>query len=173
MTNIDDRYSRQLILPEIGEIGQQKLSKARVLIIGAGGLGSPVSLYLAAAGVGCIGIAECDVVSYSNLNRQVLYTEAEVDQPKVDCAEQHLRQHNSHINIVSHPLRIDISNADETVGNYDSVVYACDNFATRYLISDVTARQGIPYVYGEVGGLDGQVSVFNYGTAPPTYRHLW
>lgn len=173
MMSNENRYSRQLILQEIGEAGMQKLHHARVLIIGAGGLGSPVSLYLAAAGVGCIGIVEHDVVSISNLNRQILYTETQMDRPKALCAVEQLRQLNSDIDIVMHDVRIDSSNALQIVSQYDMVVDACDNFATRYLIGDVTAAKGMPYIYGAVGGLDGQVSVFNYGTHPRTYRDLW
>ena len=168
-----ERYTRQLLLPEIGEVGQQKLREAKVLIIGAGGLGSPIALYLTAAGVGTIGIVEDDVVSESNLNRQLLYTENEMGQSKAACAADRLRALNSEINFKIYAERIVADNAERIISGYDIVVDACDNFATRYLVGDVTAKQSIPYIYGAVGGFEGQVAVFNYGEHPRKYRDLW
>ena len=168
-----ERYTRQLLLPEIGEEGQEKLRQAKVLIIGIGGLGSPIALYLTAAGVGTIGIVEDDVVSESNLNRQLLYTEEELNQPKAVCAVERLRSLNSEIDFHIYAKRIVAANAEHIISDYDIVVDACDNFATRYLVGDITTKLDIPYVYGAVGGLEGQVAVFNYGEMPRTYRDLW
>ena len=172
MQNIE-RYSRQLLLPEVGEEGQEKLRQAKVLIIGAGGLGSPIALYLTAAGVGTIGLVEDDVVSESNLNRQLLYTEQDMNQPKATCAGDRLRALNSEIDFHIYGERIVADNAERIISGYDIVIDACDNFATRYLVGDVTAKLSIPYVYGAVGGFEGQVSVFNYGKQSRTYRDLW
>lgn len=130
------RYSRQISLPEIGEGGQEKLHKARVLIVGAGGLGSPAALYLAGAGVGTIGLADDDTVGISNLQRQVLYTENEVGQLKVHCAAQRLRALNGNIEVHAYPFRLNRENARRLIADYDIVVDGCDNFSTRYLISD-------------------------------------
>ena len=168
-----ERYSRQLLLPEIGEVGQKKLREAKVLIIGAGGLGSPIALYLTAAGVGTIGLVEDDVVSESNLNRQLLYTEEEMGQSKAACAVERLSALNSDVKFHLYAERIVAANAERIIGDYDIVVDACDNFATRYLVGDVTAKRGTPYVYGAVGGFEGQVAVFNYGEHPRNYRDLW
>jgi len=142
------RYDRQIILPEIGEEGQNKLQKAKVLIVGVGGLGSPIALYLAGAGVGCLGLVDDDSVSISNLQRQVLYSEEELGKPKAE-------------------------NADRIIQEYDIVVDGCDNFDTRYLINDICIKQGKPYVYGAICGFEGQVSVFNYGNRKKSYRDLY
>ena len=168
-----NRYSRQVTLPEIGKEGQKKLQEARVLIVGVGGLGSPVALYLAGAGVGTLGLIDDDVVSISNLQRQVLYTEAEMGRSKVQCAAHRLHALNSSIHIETYPFRLDRRNADELIGRYDIVVDGCDNFATRYLLSDVCASQGKPYVYGAIQGLTGQVAVFCCGERAKTYRDLY
>ncbi|MEG1574613.1 MAG: HesA/MoeB/ThiF family protein [Bacteroidales bacterium] len=156
------RYDRQTVLAEIGEKGQQALSEAAVLVIGVGGLGSPASLYLAAAGVGRIGLVDGDVISLSNLQRQVLYSEKEVGMPKAVCAAGRLKE-------LSHSLKIDIYNEMLTSENsldiargYDIIVDGCDNIATRYLINDVAIKLGIPYIYGAVSEFCGQVSLFNY-----------
>lgn len=157
-----ERYSRHTMLPQIGEEGQQKLHDASVLLVGVGGLGSPIALYLAAAGVGRMGLVDADVVSLSNLQRQVLYREYDVDKPKVECAKSRLMELNSKIKIDTYPTRFDHSNAYELVSKYDIVVDGCDNFATRYLIDDVCAELKRPYVYGSIGEFHGQVSLFNF-----------
>lgn len=167
------RYERQTALPEIGQEGQEKLRKARVLIVGTGGLGSPVSLYLAGAGVGTLGLVDDDVVSLNNLHRQVLYTEEEIGTPKALCAARRLQELNSEITLQPHPQRLTPENATELVSSYDIVVDACDNFATRYLLCDVCTALGKPYVYGAVRGFEGQVSVFGHESCPRTYRDLY
>lgn len=168
------RYQRQLILPEIGEGGQQKLREASVLIVGAGGLGSPLALYLAGAGVGTIGIVDDDVVSITNLQRQVLYAESQVGEPKALHARERLLALNGDIRVEAYPVRLTQANAAELIAPYDIVADGCDNFATRYLLNDVCTQLGKPYVYGAITELDGQVSVFNH---PPgdgtTYRDLY
>lgn len=166
------RYHRQLILPEVGETGQRKFQEARVLIVGIGGLGSPIALYLAGAGVGHIGLVDDDTVSASNLQRQVLYTEAEVGLPKAIQAQQRLLALNSGITVEAYPCRLTAENAESLIASYDIVVDGCDNFATRYLINDTCVHLGKVYVYGAIQAFDGQVSVFNYAGGP-TYRDLF
>ena len=168
-----DRYSRQTALPEIGPDGQKLLRRARVLIVGAGGLGSPVSLYLAGAGVGTIGLIDDDVVSPSNLHRQVLYAEAQTGEPKVVHAADRLRALNSEVQTVAYRERLTPDNALRLLQQYDLVVDGCDNYSTRYLIDATTHRLGIPYVYGAVQGFEGQVSVFNHAAAPHRYTDLY
>ena len=131
-----ERYNRQIILPELGEEGQQRIQRAKVLIVGVGGLGSPVSLYLTGAGVGTIGLMDDDVVSISNLQRQILYSEAEVGMPKAIQAKKRLEALNSSIQINAYPNRLTTENAAGIISQYDIVVDGCDNFATRYLIND-------------------------------------
>lgn len=155
----NSRYSRQILLPEIGEEGQRRLSLAKVLIVGVGGLGSPIALYLAGAGVGTIGLVDDDVVSVSNLQRQVLYEESQVGQPKVLCAQRRLTALNSETLVNAYYTRLTKENATEIINHYDIVVDGCDNFETRYIISDVCAATGKPYVYGAICGLEGQVAV--------------
>lgn len=171
------RYDRQIILPEIGEAGQHKLQKASVLIVGVGGLGSPISLYLAGAGVGSIGLVDPDVVSLSNLQRQVLYSETELGQPKVLCAKKRLEALNNEVVVHAYPVRLTAENAAALIASYDIVVDGCDNFATRYLINDTCVALGKPYVYGAISELEGQVSVFNHTPEHPatnrTYRDLY
>ena len=167
------RYDRQLILPEVGEEGQQKIQKAKVLIVGVGGLGSPIAYYLCGAGIGTIGLLDDDVVSEHNLQRQVLYVENEVGRSKAECAAQRLRQLNSSIEYRVHNCRLTPENAREIIASYDIVVDGCDNFATRYLMDDVCRAQGKPYVYGAIGQFEGQVSVFNYGEPKHHYRNLY
>lgn len=167
------RYNRQIILPEIGEEGQQKLQKAKVLIVGVGGLGSPIALYLSGAGVGTIGLVDDDVVSITNLQRQVLYTEKELDKPKVLCAAERLSALNSEVVFRTYPTRLSTDNAREIITDYDIIVDGCDNFATRYLINDICAEQNKPYVYGAICGFEGQVSVFHYGDSNKNYRDLY
>lgn len=156
-----ERYNRHIILPEIGEEGQRKLEQASVLLIGVGGLGSAVSLYLTAAGIGHLGIIDDDVVSETNLQRQVLYTEEEVGRSKVLCAQKRLNALNHLVQIDTYAERFSAENAETLIGRYDIVVDGSDNFTTRYLISQVTAKLQKPYVYGAIREFDGQVSVFN------------
>jgi molybdopterin/thiamine biosynthesis adenylyltransferase/rhodanese-related sulfurtransferase len=171
-----ERYSRHLLLPEIQLHGQEKLKQARVLVIGAGGLGSPVLLYLAAAGVGTIGIAEFDTIDVTNLQRQVLYSTKEIGQPKAEVAKEKLLALNPHINVVLHPA-IDAKNALGIIQAYDLVADGSDNFSTRYLVSDACEMLGKPYVYASVFRFEGQVSVFNLsktdGSRGPGYRDLF
>lgn len=167
------RYNRQIILPEVGEEGQNKLKKAKVLIVGVGGLGSPIALYLAGAGVGTIGLVDDDTVSITNLQRQVLYTEKELNKPKALCAVERLSALNSEICLRPYPTRLTEDNAYNIISDYDIIVDGCDNFATRYLINDICAKQEKPYVYGAICGFEGQVSVFHYGDNKKTYRDLY
>ena len=166
------RYDRQTMLPEMGEEGQEKLRKASVLLVGVGGLGSPIALYLTAAGLGTLGIMDSDIVSLTNLQRQVLYTEAELDLVKVECARKRLSAVNSEVTIQIYPFKLTSENAEEIINKYDLVVDGCDNFATRYLINDTCVKLGKPYVYGAIFGLQGQVSVFNH-KSKKTYRNLF
>lgn len=168
-----ERYSRQILLPEIGEEGQARLQAAKVLIVGVGGLGSPIALYLAGAGVGTIGLVDDDVVSLSNLQRQVLYTEEELGDLKAVCAAMRLTTLNSGITVNACPGRLSPENARELISQYDIIVDGCDNFATRYLINDLCMELSKPYVYGAICGFEGQVSVFNQGTTPKNYRDLY
>lgn len=168
-----NRYDRQISLPEIGEEGQEKLRRARVLIIGVGGLGSPIALYLTSAGVGTLGLVDDDNVSISNLQRQVLYAEADVEQPKAECAARRLQALNSEVEIHTYPFRLDKENVNALITDYDIIVDGCDNFATRYLVSDACAILGKPYIYGAIQGFEGQVSVFCHPTDFKTYRDLY
>lgn len=168
-----ERYSRQTGLPQIGTEGQTKISRARVLIVGVGGLGSPISLYLAGAGVGHIGLVDDDVVSPSNLHRQVLYTTAETGQSKAAQAARRLTALNPEVEVTALAVRLTKENAEEIVSNYDIVVDGCDNYATRYVIDDVCRRLGKPYVYGAVCGFEGQASVFHATPSSPGYRNLY
>lgn len=170
---MNERYNRQTGLPGIGQAGQEKIRRARVLVVGAGGLGSPVCTYLAGAGIGTLGIIDPDTVDVSNLHRQVLFREDEAGQPKAPLAARRLRRLNGEVRVETYAERLAEGNAAGIIGGYDVVVDACDNVATRYLVSDVTARLGKPYVYGAVGGFEGQASVFNVGPRPRTYRDLY
>lgn len=160
------------MLPEIGVEGQRKLGEASVLLVGVGGLGSPIALYLAAAGVGRIGLVDSDVVSESNLQRQVLYAEGDVGKLKVECAKARLKSLNSKIEVDIYPVRFDESSARELVGRYDIVVDGCDNLQTRYLIDDMCAELKRPYVYGSIGEFHGQVSLFHFD-GDTRYRTLY
>lgn len=166
------RYNRQIILPELGEEGQRRLQRAKVLIIGVGGLGSPIALYLTGAGVGTLGLVDDDFVSISNLQRQVLYSEAEIGLPKVIQAKIRLEALNSNVKINAYPTRLTKRNAEKIISEYDIIVDGCDNFATRYLINDTCLQLGKVYVYGAIRAFDGQVSVFNY-QGGPSYRHFF
>jgi molybdopterin/thiamine biosynthesis adenylyltransferase/rhodanese-related sulfurtransferase len=167
-----ERYSRHFLLPEVGVEGQQKLLDAKVLLLGAGGLGSPSALYLAAAGVGTLGIVDDDVVDVSNLQRQVIHTTDRVGVPKVDSAEQQIHALNPDVEVVKHKTRLDASNIMEIIRPYDIVVDGVDNFPTRYLLNDASVRLRIPVVSAAILGFEGQLSVF----APyegPCYRCLF
>ena len=166
------RYSRHLIMPEVGIEGQKKLKNSRVLCIGAGGLGSPLALYLAAAGVGTLGILDFDVVDFSNLQRQVIHSEKTVGKPKVESARDRLLELNSDTHIVTYNVMLNSGNAMEIMGDYDVVVDGTDNFATRYLTNDACVFLGIPNVYGSIFRFEGQVSVFD-AKRGPCYRCLY
>lgn len=166
------RYHRQLIVPEIGESGQELLKKSSVLVIGAGGLGSPVLMYLAAAGVGRIGIVDSDEVSTGNLQRQVLYVTDDVTRSKAEAAAEKLRHINPHITAIHYPERFTEENADRILAEYDIAVDCCDNYSTRYVLNDATLRAGKPMVYGAVSEFMGQASVLNF-RGGPSYRDLY
>jgi sulfur-carrier protein adenylyltransferase/sulfurtransferase len=167
-----ERYSRHMLVPEIGADGQQKLLDAKVLLLGAGGLGSPTALYLAAAGVGTLGIVDDDVVDLSNLQRQVIHTTARIGTPKVDSAEEAIRAINPDVEVVKYQTRIDASNIMEIIEGYDVIVDGVDNFPTRYLLNDATVRLKIPVVSASILGFDGQLSVFKPYEGP-CYRCLF
>jgi len=171
------RYHRHIMLPQLGIEGQQKLKAAKVLVVGAGGLGSPVLLYLAAAGVGCIGIVEFDAVEDSNLHRQVLYGVEDVGMAKVAAAKRRLEALNPHIHIELHETPLNTSNALEIIATYDLVADGSDNFPTRYLVNDACVLLGKVNVYASVFQFEGQVSVFNYldaeGLRGPNYRDIF
>jgi len=166
------RYSRHLILPEVGLEGQKKLKAAKVLCIGAGGLGSPVAMYLAAAGVGTIGIVDFDVVDFSNLQRQILHSTPDVGKPKLQSAKEKLTAMNPHVNIVTHDVALSSENALELFKPYDIVVDGTDNFPTRYLVNDACVLLGKPNAYGSIFRFEGQASVFATKEGP-CYRCLY
>jgi molybdopterin/thiamine biosynthesis adenylyltransferase len=167
-----ERYGRHLLLPEVGAEGQAKLLDAKVLLLGAGGLGSPTALYLAAAGVGTLGIVDDDEVDLSNLQRQVIHTTAGIGTPKVDSAEAAIARLNPDVEVVKYPVRLDASNIMEIIDGYDVIVDGVDNFPTRYLLNDATVRLDIPVVSASILGFDGQLSVFKPHDGP-CYRCLY
>ncbi len=167
-----DRYSRHLLLPEVGLEGQLKLLEARVLLLGAGGLGSPVALYLAAAGVGTLGLVDNDTVDLSNLQRQVIHTSGRVGEAKVDSAAEAIAALNPDVEVIKHPVRLDASNIMDILPGYDLVVDGLDNFPTRYLLNDASVRLRIPVVSASILGFDGQLSVFKPYDGP-CYRCLY
>jgi molybdopterin/thiamine biosynthesis adenylyltransferase/rhodanese-related sulfurtransferase len=167
------RYSRHLSVDEVGEAGQLKLLESRVLIMGAGGLGSPAAYYLAAAGVGKLGIVDSDVVDRSNLQRQILHTDARVGVPKVESARQTLLALNPDIDVVPYEVRLTSENVEEIFDGYDLVIDGGDNFPTRYLVNDACVHLGIPCVHGSVYRFEGQVTVFDPGAGGPCYRCLY
>jgi len=167
-----ERYSRHLLVPEVGPEGQQKLLDARVLLLGAGGLGSPAALYLAAAGVGTLGIVDDDEVDLSNLQRQVIHTTERIGVPKVDSAEVTINAINPDVEVVKYPVRLDASNILEIIEGYDVIVDGLDNFPTRYLLNDASVRLRIPVVSAAILGFDGQLSVFSPYEGP-CYRCLF
>lgn len=167
------RYSRQVILPGIGRDGQEKLKAAHVLLIGSGGLGSPAALYLAAAGVGTLGLCDFDEVEAHNLQRQIIHSQDTVGKSKLTSAQARLKALNPYVNIHEHPEKIDASNALDLLEQYDLVIDGSDNFPTRYLVSDAAYLAKKPLVYGAVFQFEGQVSVFNPAHTGPSYRCLF
>jgi adenylyltransferase/sulfurtransferase len=166
------RYSRHLIIPDVGMTGQKRLKNAKVLCVGAGGLGSPALLYLAAAGVGTLGIVDFDVVDESNLQRQVIHGQSDIGRSKAESARDSIREINPYVNVIVHKERLDSDNAMEIFADYDLIVDGTDNFATRYLVNDACVLLGKPYAWGSIYRFDGQASVFwaEYG---PCYRCLY
>ncbi len=168
------RYSRHLTLPEVGVSGQEKLKGAKVLCIGAGGLGSPIGIYLAAAGIGTIGVMDFDVVDVTNLQRQIAHTTKDVGRPKVQSIKEKLEAINPHVKVVVHDTRLEADNALAVFKNYDIIVDGSDNFATRYLVNDAAFMAGKPLVYGSIFRFEGQVSVFHPSQGDqPCYRCLY
>jgi adenylyltransferase/sulfurtransferase len=167
-----ERYSRHLLIPEVGVEGQKRLKAARVLVVGVGGLGSPVALYLTAAGVGTIGLVDFDVVDFTNLQRQILHDTPSVGNSKLTSARERLRALNPDVEVVAHDARLDSGNAMDVFDGWDLVVDGSDNFPTRYLVNDASILLGIPYVYGAIFRFDGQVSVFGE-CGGPCYRCLF
>ena len=167
-----ERYGRHILLPEVGAEGQAKLLDAKVLLLGAGGLGAPTALYLAAAGVGTLGIVDDDDVDLSNLQRQVIHSTKTIGTPKVDSAEATIKALNPDVDVVKYPVRLDASNIMEIIEGYDVIVDGVDNFPTRYLLNDATVRLGIPVVSASILGFDGQLSVFKPHDGP-CYRCLY
>ncbi len=169
------RYSRHLIIPDVGMTGQKRMKNAKVLVIGAGGLGSPALLYLAAAGVGTLGIAEFDTVDESNLQRQVIHGVSDIDKPKGQSARESIAEINPHVEVVLHPERLDNDNVLQVFEGYDLIVDGTDNFATRYMVNDAAYFLKIPYVWGSIYRFDGQASVFApmLGEDLPCYRCLY
>jgi molybdopterin/thiamine biosynthesis adenylyltransferase len=158
--NARERYSRHLLMPEVGEAGQIKLLDSQVLLIGAGGLGSPAALYLAAAGVGTLGIVDHDIVDRSNLQRQILHADNRVGTPKVDSARQSIEALNPTVKVIDFNARLDSGNVEEIFSGFDVIVDGSDNFPTRYLVNDACVKLGLPNVHGSVYRFEGQVAVF-------------
>ncbi len=166
------RYSRHLIIPDVGMSGQKRLKNAKVLVIGAGGLGSPALLYLAAAGVGTLGIIDDDVVDESNLQRQVIHGQSDIGRPKVESAAASIAETNPHVKVIQHNVRLDTDNVFEIFADYDLILDGTDNFATRYLVNDAAVILNKPYVWGSIYRFEGQVSVF-WAQEGPQYRDLY
>jgi adenylyltransferase/sulfurtransferase len=166
------RYSRHIIIPEVGMAGQKRLKNARVLCVGAGGLGSPALMYLAAAGVGTLGIVEFDTVDESNLQRQIIHGQSDIGRPKAESARDSVLEINPYVNVVVHNERLDNFNVLEIFGQYDLIVDGTDNFATRYMVNDAAVLLGKPYVWGSIYRFEGQASVF-WAEHGPQYRDLY
>ena len=166
------RYSRHLIIPDVGMAGQKRLKNAKVLAVGAGGLGSPVLMYLAAAGVGTLGVVDFDVVDESNLQRQIIHGQSDVGRSKAESARDSIREINPYVDVRLHTERLDSSNVMEIFADYDLIVDGTDNFATRYLVNDACVLLDKPYVWGSIFRFDGQVSVF-WDAHGPNYRDLY
>lgn len=159
---IFERYSRQIFIEEIGVVGQRKIMNSKVLIVGAGGLGSPVLQYLAAAGIGRLALVDFDQVELHNLNRQVIHSEKQLHVSKIKSAADYIKQHNSTIDFQPIQLKLEADNATEVLAPYDIIVDCCDNFKTRYLLNETCVRLNKPLVYGSIYGFEGQLAVFNY-----------
>jgi len=166
------RYSRHLLIPEVGERGQHRLLQSKVLLIGAGGLGSPAALYLAAAGVGTIGVVDSDVVDLTNLQRQILHTTERIGRPKVESATATIEALNPDVKVIAYAERLTAANIDRIIAGYDVIVDGADNFPTRYLLNDASIKHGIPVVHGSIYRFEGQLTVFKPG-AGPCYRCLF
>jgi len=160
------RYARHVLIPGVGREGQERLSAAKVLVVGAGGLGSPALLYLAAAGVGTIGVVDADVVELTNLHRQVIHSDADLGRPKTESAESAVHRINPHVEVIRHDVALESSNALDVIRDYDVVVDGTDNFPTRYLVNDACVLLGKPHVWGSILRFDGQVSVWWKGHGP-------
>ncbi|MRG90671.1 molybdopterin-synthase adenylyltransferase MoeB [Polyangium spumosum] len=168
-----DRYSRHLLLPEVGEAGQAKLLGSKILLLGAGGLGSPAALYLAAAGVGTIGLVDADVVDASNLQRQIMHATSRVGMPKVDSGEQTIRDLNPDVRVVKFEERLTSHNVERIFRDFDVIVDGCDNFPTRYLVNDASVWMKKPVVHGSIFRFEGQVTTFHPAAGGPCYRCLY
>jgi len=166
------RYSRHLIIPDVGVSGQKRLKNARVLCVGAGGLGSPALMYLAAAGVGTLGIVEFDTVDESNLQRQIIHGQSDIGRPKAESARDTVREINPYVNVIVHNEALDNDNVMEIFAQYDLIIDGTDNFATRYMVNDAAVLLGKPYVWGSIYRFDGQASVF-WAEHGPCYRCLY
>jgi molybdopterin/thiamine biosynthesis adenylyltransferase/rhodanese-related sulfurtransferase len=168
-----ERYSRHLLLNEVGEVGQAKLLASKVLLLGAGGLGSPAALYLAAAGVGTIGLVDADVVDASNLQRQVIHATSRLGELKVDSGERAIRDLNPDVKVVKYAERVDSSNVERIFKDWDVIIDGCDNFPTRYLVNDASVFMNKPVVHGSIFRFEGQLTTFMPGTGGPCYRCLY
>lgn len=168
-----DRYSRHLLLPEVGEVGQAKLLRSKVLLLGAGGLGSPAALYLAAAGIGTIGLVDADVVDASNLQRQILHATSRVGMPKVESGEKAIRDLNPDVKVIKFEERVMSDNIERIFSDFDVIVDGCDNFPTRYLVNDASVWMKKPVVHGSIFRFDGQVTTFHPAAGGPCYRCLY
>ncbi|NED97190.1 adenylyltransferase/sulfurtransferase MoeZ [Phytoactinopolyspora alkaliphila] len=166
------RYSRHLIIPDVGMVGQKRLKNAKVLVVGAGGLGSPALLYLAAAGVGTLGVVEFDEVDESNLQRQIIHGQSDIGRSKGQSARDSVKEVNPYVNVILHETRLDNDNVLEIFSGYDLILDGTDNFATRYLVNDAAVLLGKPYVWGSIYRFEGQVSVF-WAEHGPQYRDLY
>ncbi|MDI3287516.1 molybdopterin-synthase adenylyltransferase MoeB [Polyangium sp. 15x6] len=168
-----DRYSRHLLLPEVGEAGQAKLLASKILLLGAGGLGSPAALYLAAAGVGTIGLVDADVVDASNLQRQIMHATSRVGMPKVESGEKTIRDLNPDVKVVKFEERLTSHNVERIFRDFDIIVDGCDNFPTRYLVNDASVWMKKPVVHGSIFRFEGQVTTFHPAAGGPCYRCLY
>lgn len=168
-----ERYNRQILIPDFGEIGQEKLKNAKILVVGLGGLGSIASMYLVAAGVGTVGIMDKDNVAIHNLQRQILYREDQTGESKVFLAETSLKRLNSLVNIIPYNSFLTQDNAVSIISNYDIILDCTDNYSARYLINDTCTLLNKPFIYGSIGDTKGQMAVFNHGKNPVTYRDLF
>ena len=156
------RFEKQMVLKEIGILGQTKLKAAKVAVVGAGGLGCPVLQYLNSMGVGTLGLIDFDTVMESNLHRQILYTSEDVGKSKIECAAKRLKAQNQYTTIIEHNVVLSEENAEEILSQYDYVVDGCDNFLTRYIVNDTCVKLGKPLIYGSILGFEGQMATFNY-----------